>query len=377
MKKILAFILFCFIASFVFAESPGSATIPDFEIPDWASLQIKESLFRFEQWRGNDQTVVFPLITDIHAARPLFANPPNFEDTKYHVLLAQYAAKLFKADFFADLGDIGFDRDLQWKPSKKADAEKRLQSQVALYKDSPIPILFCMGNHDCGRAYGKFFSELRLSTKDYGSMFNGMIKRRGFPLVTGPNDDYGCYDVPDKKCRVFFLNTSEQAERGYSLKQMQFLADHLQMPENYTAIVLQHICIHPTIGKWLPVHDSMIPNADLCFQILTGFNEKTKGESKTVKWDFTQNKRTKFAAIISGDSHFNNQTIYKGVNMIITQGYGTISDANIPECVDYVKRVNRKNSMILDIAAIKPHKGEMKLFRIGAGGADRDRTFHF
>ena len=97
--------------------SAAPMTIPKFDVPEWANAQIEEALVRFEAWRGDEVTVVFPLISDMHAARPDFANPCDFHDPKYHVLLARTATERFGADFFGELGDIGFDRDLTWKPS--------------------------------------------------------------------------------------------------------------------------------------------------------------------------------------------------------------------------------------------------------------------
>jgi len=361
----------------VWAVEFPSTSVPAFAIPQWAERQIAEAHARFKGWCDGDATIVFPLVTDIHAARPMFSLPPDFRDTKLHVLLAQKAALRFGAAFFAELGDIGFDRDLKWKPSKKADALLRLESQRNLYKDFPLPVLFCMGNHDCGRSYGEYFSEVRLSTKEYGGMFNGMTKRKGAALVTGPNEDYGYYDVPGKKCRVFFLNTSDFGEVGFSLEQMRFLADHLKVPSGTCAVVMGHKCIHPTIGKWKGGRSGTIKNGNLCMTMLADFVKGSKGEEGSVRWDFTGNKGTAFAGCLFGDSHFNDQAVTNGVNFVITQGYGTVSAKDLPDHVEYVTPVDRTQTMLVDMVALKPAKREMKIFRIGAGGPGCDRAFRF
>jgi len=358
------------------APAPSTA-VPAFAMPAWVDRQIGEARARFEGWRGADAAVVFPVVTDIHAARPLFALPPDFRDTKFHVLFAQRAALAFRADFFAELGDIGFDRDLSWKPSKREDALLRLESQRNLYKDFSLPVLFCMGNHDCGRAYGGFFSEVRLSTKEYGGMFTGMTRRKGAALVTGPNEDYGYYDVPGKKCRVFFLNTSDSGEVGFSPEQMAFLARGLSVPTGTCAVVMSHKCIHPTIGKWKGDKPGTIKNGNLCMTMLADFVKGSKGAEGSVRWDFTGNKGATFAACLFGDSHFNDQAVTNGVNFVITQGYGTISAKDLPDGVDYVTPVDRTRTMLVDVVAIKPARREMKIFRIGAGGPERDRAFTF
>lgn len=360
------------------AQPPAPSTaVPAFAVPEWVDQQIGEARARFEGWRGGDEAVVFPIVTDIHAARPFFALPPDFRDTKFHARFAQRAALAFKADLFAELGDIGFDRDLSWKPSKREDALSRLASQRNLYADFSLPVLFCMGNHDSGRAYGEFFSELRVSAKEYGGMFNGMTKRKGTALVTGPNEDYGYLDVPGKKCRVFFLNTSDDGEVGFSLEQMRFLAARLKVPPDTCAVALAHKCIHPTIGKWKGGRPGTIPNGSLCMTMLADYVNGAKGAEGNVCWDFTGNRGATLAGCLFGDSHFNDQAVTNGVNFVITQGYGTVSAKDLPDGVGYVTPVDRTRTMLVDMVAIKPAKREMKIFRIGAGGPACDRAFRF
>ncbi|MDD4537578.1 MAG: metallophosphoesterase [Lentisphaeria bacterium] len=355
--------------------APPSTTIPEFAVPAWVDQQIGETKARFDAWRGDDEVMVFPIITDIHAARPLFTTPPDFRDTKYHVLFAQRAAMAFKADFFAELGDIGYDRDLKWQPSKKADAELRLEAQRNLYKDFALPVLFCMGNHDNGAAHSGLYSELRLTKQEYGAMFNGMTKKKGVPLVTGPGEDYGYYDIPGKKCRVFFLNSSDGG--GFSVEQVQFLADNLRLPPGTCAVVLQHRCVHPTIGKWRGSRPGSFKNGELAIKVLAAYRTGEKGEAAGVQWDFTGNRDCSLAGSISGDSHFNNQAVYHDIHFVITQGYGTVSTKDLPDNVDYVTPVDRTKTMLVDMVAIKPAKRDMMFFRIGAGGPERDRAFKF
>ncbi|MDD4537579.1 MAG: metallophosphoesterase [Lentisphaeria bacterium] len=359
------------------AEAPPSTAVPEFAVPAWVDQQISETKARFDAWRGDDEVVVFPLVTDIHAARPFFTNPPNLRDTKYHVLFAQRAALACNADFFAELGDIGFDRDLKWQPSKKADAELRLEAQRNLFKDFALPVLFCMGNHDSGRAFGGVFSELRLTQDEYGAMFNGMTKKKGVPLVTSPGEDYGYYDVPGKKCRVFFLNTSDQHEVGVTPTQMQFLADNLRLPPGTCVVLLSHATIHPTLGKRDGQKPRSIANGSIGLQLLTAFRKGEKGSAGDVHWDFTANQDCSLAGWISGHNHFNDHREHEGIPFILSQGYGTKHLKDLPTGVDYVTPVDRTKTMLVDMVAIKPAKRDMMIFRIGAGGPERDRAFKF
>ncbi|MDO4584238.1 MAG: metallophosphoesterase [Planctomycetia bacterium] len=369
-----------------FARSSHSSEVVEMErlasmIPDWVDKKIETAFSRYAAWKGTDDVIVFPVVSDIHAARPKWEEPANFNDTRWHILFAQRAAKRFQADFYADLGDIGFDRDLAWKPSRYDAAKERLASQVELFQGfaKTTPTFFCMGNHDSGRAYGNVFSELRLTAKEYGEMFN-LLTPASANRVLGPNSDYGFFDVPGKRCRVFFLNTSDAHESGYSVEQLQFLADHLQVPEGYCVVVLQHICLHPKIGKWNPVREGIsVRNGAWGVQILEAFVQGEKGSAKldektTLAWDFTGNRNTRLAGIISGHSHFDQQAEVHGVNHIITQSYGTISKRDLPENALY-RPFSRKEQMLLDMVVIRPSTGEMRFFRIGEGDTECDRTF--
>jgi len=358
-------------------DQPPATAIPEFVMPTWVDQQISETHARFTAWRGNDEVVLFPIVTDIHAARPFFSNPPDFRDTKYHVLFAQRAALAFQADFLVELGDIGFDRDLKWQPSKKTAAERRLEAQRNLFQDFALPVLFCMGNHDSGRAFGKFFSELRLTQHDYGAMFNGMTKKKGVSLVTSSGEDYGYYDVPGKACRVFFLNTSDQHEVGVTPTQMQFLADHLCMPPGTCAVILSHATLHPVLGKRDGQKPRSIANGDIGLHILAAFCKSEKGAAGDVHWDFTANQHCTLAGCISGHNHFNDQREYEGIPFILSQGYGTKHLKDLPSGVDYVTPADRTKTMLVDVVAIKPAQREMMIFRIGAGGPERDRAFTF
>lgn len=341
---------------------PAQQPVP---LPDWAEAQIAEAQQRFEAWRGQDPAVVFPIITDVHSSRPAIAEPPDFSDSKMHILFACRAAEKFKADFIAELGDIGLDTPATADPS---NAQARLQANVQLYGHATVPVLFAMGNHDHGR------KEFRVTNKQYGDLFNGQTKKRYPTCVTGPDGDYGYFDVPSKGCRVFFLNSSDGAYYGFSLPQLHFLADSLRLPVGCCAVVLQHLCVN-AIGRWKSYPDRVAHGA-VYTKILEDFAAGASGSLDTVSWDFRKNRNARLAGSVSGDSHFDRQLTTNGVTYVITQGYGGISPKELSEgCV--VTPFSRANTMLIDVAAIKPEKGEFRMFRIGAGGAARDRSLPF
>ena len=66
---------------------------------------------------------------------------------------------------------------------------------------------------------------------------------------------------------------------------------------------------------------------------------------------------------------------FKG-DYIITQGFGRVLEQNIPEGA-ISTQYDPGIETLIDVAAIKPEKRELKIFRIGAGGSSRDRVFSF
>lgn len=364
--------LFCFSIP---AEESKEVKIPS--IPEWASSQINETFLRFQEWKGNDEVVVFPLVTDVHSEthRNATANGDplqiDWSDTKNHVYIAQQAAVVFSADFMVDLGDIGIDRYSDYVPSQPEDLFWRLAAQLRLYQDfTAIPVFFCIGNHDHGP------DQFTISSRIYGETFNLPTLRRGIPITTGPNFDYGIYDIPEKRTRVFFLNSSEEGYYGFSKAQLQFLADHLQMSPGWTAVICQHFCVDRSVGVWLSAPHIRANRGEIWTAILKAFLHNEAGSIEGITWNFTQNHDCRLAGCLVGDSHYDNQGNAEGFNNVITQGFGRVLEQNMPKGAVSTP-YDPSYETLIDVAVIKPEKRKMKLFRIGAGGLSRDREFSF
>ena len=374
-------VLFSLIFYFVLLSAPVSADDPDDrglkEIPKWAENEIEMTYTRFLEWKGDDETVVFPIVTDVHSEThrngTVNGDPEEIDwsDNKNHIFIAQRAAARFNADCLVDLGDIGLDRYSDYVPSKPEDVYWRLSTQLRVYQDfTAVPVLFCIGNHDHGPA--DFF----VSDRVFGETFNLPTLRRGVPIKTGPDFDYGYYDLPEKKTRLFFLNTSDDAYYGYSREQLQFLADNLQLSDGWTVVICQHFCVGRSIGIWLSAPHIRANRGDVWEAILQGFLHNQAGETDGVTWDFTNNHDCRLVGSLTGDSHFDNQGTIDGVNYVITQGFGNVLEENMPEGAVNTK-FESGNQTLIDVSAIKPAKRELRIFRIGAGGAERDRSFTF
>ena len=106
-----------FIASAIFLFTFFSAAISSGDvddqglkpIPEWAVKEIEMTLARFVEWKGDDETVVFPMVTDVHSEThrggTVNGDPDEIDwfDNKNHIYIAQQAAVRFNADFLVDL----------------------------------------------------------------------------------------------------------------------------------------------------------------------------------------------------------------------------------------------------------------------------------
>ena len=348
-------------------------------IPDWAKNEIATALNRYKAWKGDDMTVAFPIITDVHSKLYDFPKDLSFSDSKMHTLLAQMAAEEANADFVADLGDIDLDLGVpitkDWPPKfRNCTAEElmhRVAVQQALYAECKLPVLFAVGNHDHSRS--------RFSSAEFGSAFNVAVNNdKGFKLNLGQTGDYGYYDMPDKKTRAIFLNTSDDGYYGYSIEQLNFFVKALEtLSAGWTAVVVQHFCIQTVIGHWVSFPDTKAKRQEIAIKIMEDFVAKKSGEMEGVKWDFSTGGKRWFAGCLCGDSHFDNYLKSNGVDYIISQGYGGIRDADMIPGAYKTASFARDKQMLVDFVAIKPAKHEVKFFRIGMGGAERDRGYSY
>ena len=314
--------------------------------------QVTETYGRFKEWKGDDEAVVFPILTDVHTAGRF---------TYRHIGYAARAAKMFGADFMANLGDIGLN-------AYPATVDKRyarfvLDNTLAQMKKYDGIWLFTPGNHDWDAGEGEFNSEQYLS-----DFFQKPWKEKaGDALNLTPGKVWCYYDVPGKDTRVILLNTcgtGTQEGKYYYFDdpQLEWLKELLDStPKDMNVIVMSHYMPHP-MGRW-----TTSPGAD--YTIVQ--NEKLMG----ILSDFKHSGGT-MVAMICGDTHTNDYVQYNDVNYYISQGYGwVVPDLMLPGArhafFDY------KQMMCVDVIAVKPSKREVRSFRIGAGGAEYDFGFSY
>ena len=313
--------------------------------------QVTETYGRFKEWKGDDEAVVFPILTDVHTAGRF---------TYRHIGYAARAAKMFGADFMALLGDIGLNSYPATVDAKYAQfIVDNTRDQMLKYNGM---WLFSPGNHDWDAGEGRYFTEEELS-----AIFQQPWQEKGGEnLHIMPGKTYGWYDIPQKDFRIIFLNSEATRTLGeyyycYGEEQLAWLDALLEAtPEGMNVLLLSHWMPHP-MGVWNAV--SMNPVGKESYSKMTDLLASHVGKINLV-------------GLFTGDSHVNNFTKKDGVNYFVTQGYGWVSpDVMLPGQAHAV--FDYRKSLCIDVIAVKPATREVHTFRVGAGGADFDCTFTY
>lgn len=325
-------------------EAPGYA-IPDFAVP-----QITEAYRRYKEWKGDDSTVTFPIFTDIHAHTNY-----NFQ----HIGYFGQTADIWGYDFMLCLGDIGINigpAHISWDIS--TTIMNRTRDEMLKY---PGLFLFTPGNHDWDAGEGTVNTEER-----FQEMFQKPgLEKAGENLHLTPGRVYHYYDIPEKNFRIILLNscgTGTQQSRYYIFDdaQVEWFKDIVdKTPKEMSILVACHYMPHPN-GRW---HNTPAP-----------YNLRSNERMMDVLAEMKKSHR--IVGLFCGDSHFNMHEVDRGVNYFVSQGFGRCTKEQL---MPGTRRAEFEpdESLCCDIVAIKPAKGEVHTFRVGAGGADFDYEFTY
>lgn len=373
------------------SEKPSWAVVGNVELPTWAIAQIQDGAARYQAWRGSDQTVAFPLVTDLHSHFQGVARPAQWRDSKMHILFQRAIAEATGSDFLANLGDLDFDVNILGKAPEWSQVQPVIDGFVEVHQGEKRPCLFSMGNHDHAKA--------RFTSKQFGDTFNrGVNAAKGVDLHLSECGTWGYLDLPDKRFRTVFLNTSDEGYLGFSVKQMQFLSDALSSaPEGWSVAVLQHANIPAFIASWRRfIDDGNFKRSGIETQLVEDFanhrgdlvqgfnNPPITGQYGGVKWDFSKSKAN-LVGVFQGHLHAESYLKYAKVNYVIRPGYGTIPwDCRCGEWRD-PKRDEKTGqvvfsaarAMMVDLVAVKPEKKEVRIFRFGCGGPKSELEYSY
>lgn len=353
-------------------------------LPDWAERIIREGAERYLAWKGSDETIAFPLITDIHS-HVASANPPNWGDSKAHIFFQRAIAEATGSDFLACLGDLDFDVNILGAAPDWSKVQAVIDGFVGAYRDESRPVLFTMGNHDHAKE--------RYTSRQFGDTFcRGLNIGKG--LSFGGDGTWGTLDIPGKKFRAIYLNTSDEGYLGFSVAQLQYLADRLaDAPDGWNVAIFQHANVPHFISKWRRFGDSngslkreeleqtMVEDfANRRDPVICGFNKPPiVGELGGVKFDFSKTKAN-LVGVFQGHLHAESYLKYAKVNYVIRPGYGTIPvDCQCGEWRDAKRECSfdRTKDMMLDLVAIKPSTRTVHVFRFGCGGPKSELEYEY
>ena len=347
--------IYCELTANLFRELILSMTdiIPDFVI-DAAKATHKRIL----QWGGTDSYSLLGQITDLHSGG---------RTTYKHIKYFDGINDLFGFSIICNAGDIGLD------VGETEDAAYNLIDNVKNGMSANSLWVFCKGNHDYGTAH--------ISNKIIDNAFNVPYYRRFQERLHGEELGYGYTDDVVNKVRYIYLNTSEGNTGAYTMSVTQvtwLISTLINTPNEYSIVVLSHLCIDD-IGRWNSYPNDASANCFIALRsIFSDFVAKTSGSnaSLSISWDFTNvDSSIKLVCVLAGDSHFDNYIKRNGVNYIVRQGYGYVSTTEMPSGAVHTD-FNTSEQCLFDVLAIK-NNGNAKVFRIGAGGAERDLTFTY
>lgn len=328
----------------------GTNERPEEGIPPFVMEQAEETYGRYLEWKGGDETVVFPILTDIHT---------NQSCTYQHIGFIAKTDELFHYDFLACLGDIGLNIGPGHLDREYADNVIALTAGE-LSKFGGV-VLYSAGNHDWDAGEDEANSQERLS-----DVFQKpALAYGGENLHLTPGKVYCYYDIPGKNVRVIVLNSEGTGALNgkyyyFDDVQVEWLKGLLDRTDPSTSvIVFSHYMPHPN-GRW---HNEPAPytkeSNERLMNVLESYKEKRN-----------------IAGLFCGDSHFNMHEVENGVNYFVTQSYGYCSEEQL---MPGTRRAffNYRETLCCDIVALKPEKGLIHTFRMGAGGADFDCEFPY
>lgn len=182
---------------------------------------------------------------------------------------------------------------------------------------------------------------------------------------------YGYYDIPNRKIRVFYLNTVDvptkldtdsntiqypgQGETGFSEAQLRFVVDHLHFDEEgWQVIFFSHHCFLKNSFPSPMNNTGMAPThgGTVIQDILQGFMRREKGVIEnttadfvyTIEYDFTANKSDTIIACVNGHTHYDGEAFLDGINWIATRaidGHATyhFTDTSVYIIIDRATRM--------------------------------------
>ncbi len=322
--------------------------------------------------------------TDLHIGCPSGQTAETIANsaTKIRRQLATYnsIAKAYPIDLCVYGGDY-LNNSSQTNKETATEALKAVR--MLIDKTEGAPVIIAKGNHDDNTMY----TDYKNGYIAIDSLYKILTNKDSTTAVRNADHlemSYGYYDIPNKKIRVFILNTldlptklnedtnkitySAQNDAGFRQDQLQFVADHLQFSEKGWQVMF--FCHHPMIpfeketteadgysvsgkgGCVLAAHGGQAM-LDIIGAFVTGtkgiVTNTTQDFETSVSYDFTKNRSNTVIACVYGHTHVVCHKIVDGIHHIATRAvYGHPTYKYVSTGNYFV--VDRKNRVLKLIA---------------------------
>lgn len=351
---------------------PGSNLLND----ELTAADILEYEKTIETIRGiteshpNSAVICFP--TDLHLT--VSANVDTcYNNNKYlRTMLTRYNKIVSSVNI--DLTVFGGDYLCNSSATNKETAIgslKALKRMLDMLSQEP-PIAVVKGNHDDNTMYKDYVNGYVNDNDRWSALLN---KDASKTIRNADNiqKGYGYYDIPNRKIRVFYLNSCDvptvldaennslsypaQQIAGMQNEQLNFLANHLYFAEEGWQVILFS---HHDPNKFI----KSAYGGKMLMDILEAFTTKNSGtivnEQKdfesSVTFDYSANKSNTIIAFISGHTHYDTRSVVNGIQYIslvaTSGGLGNYvySETKAGRYVNYIviDRESRKLTFIKD-----------------------------
>ena len=364
-------------------EQESSILLGEEELDSAGKLELNVTKASIEA-ALNANCALIAFETDLHIGCPSGQNTDTIAKaaTKIRRQLAAYnsIAKAYPVDLCVYGGDY-LNNSSQTNKETAMEALKAVRLLVD--QTAGAPIIITKGNHDDNTMY----TDYKNGYISIDSLYKTLTYKNSTMAVRNADYlemSYGYYDIPNKKIRVFILNTldlpteldedtnklaySAQNDSGFRQDQLQFVADHLQFSEKGWQVMF--FCHHPMIpfeketteadgysvsgkgGCVLAAHGSQAM-LDIIGAFVTGtkgiVTNTTQDFETSVSYDFTKNRSNTVIACVYGHTHVVCHKIVDGIHHIATRAvYGHPTYKYVSTGNYFV--VDRKNRVLKLIA---------------------------
>lgn len=373
--------------------------------PDYIAPEVADMVKRVTAVRKKD-SIVFIAMSDSHYCGEQ-TSIQNAAETNASADQANRAAKvltyLVRPDFVAHLGDVSCGHNSTTPDMLK----KQIEEFTSMFREarSDIPMFVAIGNHDAGIYYHNEQTDGGVHTLAGYYLYKNFtaLSESNNTVIGGKENGGYCYrDFPDKKLRVFLLNTSEklvavQTDQATYGAQRVWLANALldlntkADATEWSFIILSH---YPAdYGNNMPLSELIKAYVEgASFTITDPVSDYYVGDKTSHAVDFNGKNGAKMIAQFHGHVHnFKTSKLYSyatgsGVQydahrVCIPNGQynrenyyttvGKYTDIDFSEDTDYPKTANTADGTSFVVNVINPSEQILYSLCYGAG---YDRT---